>query len=67
MFRRILLGAVAVGGLVAIAQAPAMAAPATPSLHVAQAHPAVTQVDYYWHHRHWHHRRWQHNRWRYYD
>jgi hypothetical protein len=63
--KRLLLAAVALGGLTALTHSAAMAAPVTAGIHIAPAQPAVTQVDYYWHHRHWHHRRWWHHHWHY--
>ena len=36
-------------------------------VHVTPSHPAVTDVDYYWHRHHWHHRHWEHHHWRYWD
>lgn len=63
--RRLLLAAAAIGGLTALTAGGASAAPTAVGLHVAQAHPTVTQVDYWYHHQHWHHRRWDHGHWRY--
>jgi hypothetical protein len=65
--RKLLLAAVAFGGLAALTTAGASAAPLTTGVHVVPSQSSVTQVDYYWHHRHWHHRHWQHSRWRYWD
>jgi hypothetical protein len=70
--RRILLAAVALGGLTALTAGGASAAPSVAGVHaegisVAPAQPLVTHVDYYWHRRHWHHRHWEHHRWRYWD
>ncbi len=63
--KRVLLAAVALGGLTVLTTSGAMAAPFTAGVHVAPTQPAATQVDYYWHRRHWHHRRWWHHHWRY--
>ncbi|WP_428535657.1 hypothetical protein [Rhodopila sp.] len=63
--RRMLLAAVALGGLTALTAAGASAAPTVTEIHLASSHPAVTQVDYYWNHHHYHHRHWEHNHWRY--
>ena len=63
--RRILLAAVALGGLTALATVDASAAPSATVVHVVPSQPLVTHVDYY-HDRHrWHHRHWEHNHWRY--
>jgi len=63
--RRMLLAAVALGGLTAVTTAAASAAPSAAGLHVAPPELAMTQVDYYWHHHHYHHRHWDHDHWRY--
>jgi hypothetical protein len=63
--RRILLAAVALGGLTALTAGGALAAPSAAGLHVAPSQPLVTQADYYYHRRHWHHRRYDHGHWRY--
>jgi hypothetical protein len=63
--RRLLLAAVALGGLIALTTGGASAAPSAAGVHVAPSQPLVTNVDYYYHHRHWHHRHWEHNHWRY--
>jgi len=65
--RKLLLAAAALGGLTALATTGAVAAPVPARTHATPSHPMVTQVDYYYHHRHWHHRHWEHNHWRYYD
>jgi hypothetical protein len=66
--RKLLLAAVAFGGLTALAGTGASAAPSAAGVHMAPLDPTVTQVDYYyWRHRHWHHRHWERNRWRYWD
>jgi hypothetical protein len=66
--KKLLLAAVALGGLTALTATAATAAPLATGVHAAPAQqPGITQVDYYWHHRHWHHRRWEHHRWRYWD
>jgi hypothetical protein len=65
--RKILLAAVALGGLTALAASGASAAPSAAGVHVVQPQPAVTSVDYYWHHQHYHHRHWEHHQWRYYN
>ena len=65
--RKILLAAVALGGLTALAASSASAAPSAAGVHVVQSQPPVTNVDYYWHHHHWHHRHWEHNQWRYWN
>ncbi len=65
--RKILLAAVALGGLTAMTSVGASAAPSAAGVHVTPSHPLVTHVQYYWHHRHWHHRRWEHHHWRYWD
>jgi hypothetical protein len=65
--KKLLLAAVALGGLTALTATTATAAPLSAGVHVAPANAGVTQVNYYWHHRHWHHRHWEHNRWRYSD
>ena len=65
--RKLFLAAVALGGFTAVTMAGASAAPLGAGVHVVPARPAVTQVDYYWHHHHYHHRHWEHNRWRYWD
>jgi hypothetical protein len=66
--KKLLLAAVALGGIAALTATAATAAPLTAGVHAAPAQqPGITQVDYYWHHRHWHHRHWEHHRWRYWD
>ena len=65
--RRILLAAVALGGLTAAATFGASAAPSGAGLHVAPSQPLVTEVDWWWRHHHRHHRHWGHGRWRYWD
>jgi hypothetical protein len=64
--RKLLLAAVAFGGLVGLTASGAMAAPVGAGVHVAPAQPAVTQVEYYYNHHHYHHRHYEHNHWRYY-
>jgi hypothetical protein len=63
--RKLLLAAAAVGGVFALTSAPASAAPSAAGLQVAPAHALVTNVDYYYNHRHWHHRRWAGGHWHY--
>jgi hypothetical protein len=63
--RKILLAAIALGGLTALAASGASAAPSAAGVHVVQ--PPVTDVDYYWHHQHYHHRHWEHHQWRYWN
>jgi hypothetical protein len=65
--RKILLVAVAIGGLTALTAAGASAAPSVAGLHVAPSQPLVTHVDYWNHHHHWHHRHWDHGHWHYWD
>ena len=65
--RKILLAAVALGGLTALAASGASAAPSAAGVHRVQPQPPVTSVDYYWHHQHYHHRHWEHHQWRYYN
>jgi hypothetical protein len=65
--RKILLVAVAIGGLTALTAAGASAAPSAAGLHVAPSQPLVTHVDYWNHHHHWHHRHWDHGHWHYWD
>ena len=65
--RKTLLAAVALGGLTALAASGADAAPSAAGVHMVQPQPAVTNVDYYWHHQHYHHRHWEHHQWRYYN
>jgi hypothetical protein len=65
--RKILLAAVALGGLTALSAGGASAAPSASGIHVVPAQPLVTNVDYYWHRHHYHHRHWDHGRWRYWD
>lgn len=63
--RKILLAAVAVGGLLGLGSTSVSAAPVTTGIHtLPTAH--VANVDYYWDHRHYHHRRWRHGHWHYY-
>ena len=63
--RRMLLMAVALGGLTALTTAGASAAPSAAGIHITPSHPAATQVDYYSNHHHYHHRRWDHHHWHY--
>jgi len=63
--RRLLLAAVALGGLTALTAGGASAAPSASGLHVAPAQPLVTRIDYYVNHHHWQHRRMDHGHWRY--
>jgi hypothetical protein len=65
--RKLLLGAIAIGGLTALTASSALAAPLPHGVHAAPSQAGVTNVDYYWHRHHWHHRRWEHRRWRYYN
>jgi hypothetical protein len=65
--RKIFLAAVTLGGLTALAASGASAAPSAAGVHVVQAQPPVTNVDYYWHHQHYHHRHWEHHQWRYWN
>ncbi len=65
--KKLLLAAVALGGLTALTATAATAAPLTAGVHVAPAQPGVTDVNYYWNQRHWHHRRWEHHHWHYWD
>jgi hypothetical protein len=60
--RRLLLAAVALGGLTALTAPGASAAPSAAGVHVTPSQPLVTTVQW---HRHWHHRRWEHHHWRY--
>jgi hypothetical protein len=64
--RKLLLAAVALGGLTGLTAFGASAAPFNAGVHVAPSQPGVTHVDYYWHRHHYHHRHWEHNHWRYY-
>jgi len=64
--RRILLAAVALGGLTALAGTGAIAAPSAAGVHVVPSRVLVTNVDYYYNHHHFHHRHWEHDHWRYY-
>jgi hypothetical protein len=64
--RKILLGAVAMAGLVVLTASDVSAAQSNglAASHAAPVHGMATDVYYrrYWHHRHWHHwRRW--HRW----
>ncbi|MGA3397790.1 MAG: hypothetical protein ABSC95_01120 [Acetobacteraceae bacterium] len=66
--RKLLLSAVAIGGLTALSSFGATAAPvvgAAGQYAVPQQH--VVLADWYWHHHHWHHRRWWHGGWHYWD
>ncbi len=63
---KLLLAAAALGGLFALTANPASAAPSATTLNVAPAHGLVTNVDYYYNHRHYHHRQWHHGHWNYY-
>jgi hypothetical protein len=65
--RKLLLAAVALGGLSALTAGVATAAPSVAGIRAAPVGQLTTNVDYYYGHRHWHHRRWEHRRWRYYD
>ena len=65
--RRLLLAAVALGGLTALTTGGASAASAVADVHVAPSQPLLTHVDYYYHRHHWHHRRWEHHHWHYWD
>jgi hypothetical protein len=62
---RLLLAAVAIGGLLAMTAGGASAAPSAAGLHVAPAKPLATNVDYWYRHHHYHHRHYDHGRWRY--
>jgi hypothetical protein len=64
--RKLLLAAVAFGGLLGLAGPGASAAPVTTGLHIPVT-AEVSHVDWYWNHHHWHHRRWYHGHWRYWD
>ncbi len=64
--RKLLLAAVALGGLTALTSVGASAAPLGDHVRVAPSQASVTQVDYYYNHHHWHHRHWEHDHWRYY-
>ena len=65
--RKVLLAAVALGGLLGMTSVTTVfAAPVATGLHVVPT-AQVTQVDYYYNHRHWHHRHWDHGHWRYWD
>ena len=65
--RKIMFATVALTGMLTLAASHASAAPSVglANATAAPAHGMVTNVDYFWHHRHWHHRRWEHNHWRY--
>ncbi len=65
--RKLLLAAVALGGLTALTVSGAIAAPVAAGIHPATSQPLVTNVDYYHGRRHYHHRHWEHNHWRYWD
>jgi hypothetical protein len=64
--RKLLLAAVALGSLIGLTASGAMAAPLGAGVHVAPAQPAVTDVQYYYNHRHWHHRHYEHGHYHYY-
>lgn len=64
--RRILLAAVAIGGLTALIGSGATAAPVIGAAGQYAASPQhVVQAYYYYHHHHYRHRRWYHGHWRY--
>ena len=67
--RRLLLAAVALGGLAAFTGFGAQAAPSAglAGIHAALPSRAVTQANWYWNHRYWHHRHWHHDHWRFWD
>jgi hypothetical protein len=65
--RKLLLAAVAFGGLTALAASGAVAAPFAADVHRAQTQPMVTHVDYYHNHHHYHHRHYQHGHWHYWN
>jgi hypothetical protein len=64
---KLLLAAVAIGGLTALTTAGAVAAPSMAGLHVAPQEALVTDVDYWHGHHHWHHRHWARGHWHYWD
>ena len=64
--RKLLLAAVAFGGLTALAASGARP-PFAAGVHRAQTQPMVTHVDYYHYHHHYHHRHYQHGHWHYWD
>jgi hypothetical protein len=65
--RKLVLAAIALGGLAALGVSGASAAPSAAGIHRAQPQPMVTHTDYYWHHQHYHHRRWEHHQWHYWN
>jgi hypothetical protein len=64
--RKLLLAAVAVGGLLGLTGLNASAAPSGAGLHIATDQGPVTRVQYYYNHHHYHHRHWYHDHWHYY-
>ncbi len=67
--RKVLFATAALLGMATLATSHASAAPSAglAGVTAAPAHNLLTNVDYYWQHRHWHHRRWNHGHWRYWD
>jgi hypothetical protein len=66
--RKLLLSAVAIGGLTALCSAGATAAPVVGAAGLyAAPQQHIVQADWYWRRHHWHHRRWFHGRWHYWD
>ncbi len=63
--RRLLLAAVALGGLTALTATAASAAPLATGVHVAPSQPMATDAEYVVNHHHWQHRRMDHGHWRY--
>ncbi len=65
--RKVLLSAVALGGLLGLTNVTtAFAAPTVTGLHGVPT-AQITPVDYYNNHHHWHHRHWDHGHWHYWD
>lgn len=65
--RKLLLAATVLGGLTALGTMGASAAPSAAGVYVAPSQVLVTNVDYYYNHRHWHHRHYSHGHWHYWD
>ena len=63
--RKLLLAAVAFGGLSALGVGAASAVPSAAGLHVAPTQPPVTHVQYWYNHHEWHHRHYEHHHYRY--
>jgi hypothetical protein len=66
LMRKTLLSAAVLCVISALMSVGASAAPSAAGFDVGPSHALLTDVDYYWHHKHYQHRHWSHGHYHYY-